>query len=112
MRYLTLAIALCACAPEPGTDTGTVDEPSTETIVLEDGDRMVIDLYDYTRWDVIACDDGICADVTHKVIAVDGVLCGLLPFDGYDYVRELPFQEECAMVAEGYSLTVTLWAAG
>ena len=114
MRNLFLLASLAACSPNQGPeDTGAEDGPESEVFeVFEvfDGDVASIELAPWSVWRAEACDEGVCADITNRVILVDGFLCGPPDFEGYDYAREMDVPDGCLVKAESFDLTITLTA--
>ena len=108
---LLLVAAGCAEAP---TDTGFVDDDGADytTIIVPDGESADVPVMAGQPWLVQACGDGVCADVSDRVIVVDDYLCGPVERQGWDYAREMPVPEVCPLLADGYALHVTVWAAG
>ena len=111
MRNLFLLAFLAACSPDQGpNDTGTEDGPESEVFEVFDGDVASIELAPWSVWRAEACDNGVCADITNRIIVVDELLCGPLDFEGFDYAREMDVPGGCLVKADSFDLTITLTA--
>lgn len=107
-RTLPVVLFAIACGSPDGSDTGDHSEegPASEVVIV-DGEVVEVDTADWDRWDVIACKDSRCADITHRFITRDGLLCGPMDDEGIRYLSGSDGQF-CEVDGTDYWLEVTL----